>query len=54
MTQNMLTGNKKSMKIPKDVIRIRKSKKGQILQLPKGQGQRQNDKQRSTKYFTEN
>ena len=27
MTENMLTNNKKSMKIPKDVIRIRKSKK---------------------------
>jgi hypothetical protein len=26
MTENMLTNNKKSMKIPKDVIRIRKSK----------------------------
>ena len=26
MTENMLTYNKKSMKIPKDVIRIRKSK----------------------------
>ena len=25
MTENMLTNNKKSMKIPKDVIRIRKS-----------------------------
>ena len=27
MTENMLTNNKKSMKIPKNVIRIRKSKK---------------------------
>ena len=35
MTENMLTNNKKRMKIPKDVIRIRKSKKDRYCNCQK-------------------
>ena len=46
MTKNMLTINKKSMKMPKGAIRIGKSK--QDTYLPKGQEQRQKDKQNTS------
>ena len=39
MTENMLTINKKSIKMPKGAIRIGKSKQDTYLQLPKGQEQ---------------
>ena len=42
MTENILTINKKSMKMPKGAIRIGKSK--QDTYLPKGQEQRNKDK----------
>jgi hypothetical protein len=48
MTENMLTINKKSMKMPKGAIRIGKSKQDTYLQLPKGQEQRQKDKQNTS------
>jgi hypothetical protein len=49
MTENMLTINKKSMKMPKGAIRIGKSKQDTYLQLPKGQEQRQKDKQNTSR-----
>jgi hypothetical protein len=48
MTENMLAINKKSMKMPKGAIRIGKSKQDTYLQLPKGQEQRQKDKQNTS------
>jgi len=44
MTENMLTNNKKSMKITKDVIRIRKSKQDRYSNCQKD---KDNDKMTS-------
>jgi hypothetical protein len=47
MTENMLANNKKSMQMPKGATIIGKSKKDRYSNI----GQRQNDMQRSAKYF---